>query len=328
MNSVGSKKENKSTLKGAFVILIASALFGTLGTVTGLAYQNGMAPASFAAWRETVGTIMMLILLALGIGRPAKEDRIPFSKLPGSEIRNVCIAAVAFMTFSLAIFYAFGLVTVALALLIFYTYPAFVTIIGGITGKETITASKIGALIMALGGGVLVVVGQLIGSSVQVSVLGIILAIVAALADTVYFTVGRDGYPSIPPTYATIFFLFAGAITFGIIALFTGGIESLIVPFQKPSLIPILAFAGVFGAAIPTIMILAGIRMIGASRASILALFEPVVGVVLASIVLGQKMFLIQIIGGVLVLGAAVVLQLAPEPKAIEKSTQPKSPKV
>lgn len=307
--------------RGAFMVLFASALLGTLGTISVLAYRIGMVPVLFVAWRATIGTITLLILLGFGIGCPASNERISLSKLPGKELRNLLVAALAFMTLSLAIFYAFDFVTVALALLIFYTYPAFVTIVGGITGKETITASKIAALIMALGGGVLVVVGQLIGSQVQVSTLGVVLAFVAALGETVYFIIGRNGYPSVPPIYATTFFLAASAIVFGTIAFLTGGWEVVVAPFHNPSLWPILLFAGVAAAAFATLMILMGIRMIGAGRASILALFEPVVGVFLAAIVLGQSIILIQIIGGILVLTACVILQLSPEPKATEKTS-------
>jgi drug/metabolite transporter (DMT)-like permease len=278
-----------------------------------------MVPVSFAAWRSAIGSIALLILLGFGIGCSALTERIPLDTLASREFRNLMVAAFAFMTFSLSLFYAFGLVTVALALLIFYTYPAFVTIVGGISGKETITASKITALIMALGGGVLVVVRQLMGGHVHVSIFGIALALIAAFADTLYFIVGRNGYPSIPPIYATTFFLGAGAIVFGVIAFLTGGWQVIAAPFKHPALWPILLFAGVAGAGLPIMMILMGIRMIGAGRTSILALFEPVVGVLLAAIVLGQSIVLIQIIGGILVLTGCLVLQLSPEPKAVEK---------
>lgn len=88
------------------------------------------------------------------------------------------------------------------------------------------------------------------------------------------------------------------------------GLDSLIYPFANPSVFPILLFAGVFGAAVPTVMILAGIRMAGSSRASILALTEPVAGMLIAAVVLSQTMLPIQITGGVLVLVALVLLQL------------------
>ena len=46
------------------------------------------------------------------------------------------------------------------------------------------------------------------------------------------------------------------------------------------------AWTGIFGAGIPTTLFLVGIRWIGGVRAGILALFEPVVGTLLAAALL------------------------------------------
>ena len=72
---------------------------------------------------------------------------------------------------------------------------------------------------------------------------------------------------------------------------------------------PLLLFTGVFGAAIPSLAFLAGIRAIGGTRAGILMLFEPVVGVVLAAWLLGEALVPIQVVGALAILGAAVILQ-------------------
>jgi drug/metabolite transporter (DMT)-like permease len=54
----------------------------------------------------------------------------------------------------------------------------------------------------------------------------------------------------------------------------------------------------------------AGLRRVGPSEAAILSTFEPVVTVVLAFAVLGERMNGAQLVGGALVLGAVIVLQL------------------
>ena len=68
--------------------------------------------------------------------------------------------------------------------------------------------------------------------------------------------------------------------------------------------------AGVIGAGIPTLCFIAGIRRLGPSQAAILATLEPVVGVALAAWLLGEQPAPVQLVGGALILGAAVVLQL------------------
>jgi drug/metabolite transporter (DMT)-like permease len=64
------------------------------------------------------------------------------------------------------------------------------------------------------------------------------------------------------------------------------------------------------GAGIPTFLFLTGIRWVGGVRTGIIALFEPVVGVALAAIVLGEAVGPVQGLGGALVLAAGILLQV------------------
>jgi drug/metabolite transporter (DMT)-like permease len=52
--------------------------------------------------------------------------------------------------------------------------------------------------------------------------------------------------------------------------------------------------------------------MIGPSRAAIMMTVEPLVGVALAAMFLGERPSIIQLIGGAAVLVAAAILQVAP----------------
>lgn len=303
-------------LKGIIIVLAAAALFSTLGVLTNVAFESGMSPVAFAAWRETFGALAMIILLLFGVGRPTLQDRVPFSQIPKTQLRNLCIGALAFMTYSLAIFYAFVHLTVALAYLLFYINPAIVTLISSITGREKLTKAKFIALLLALGGSTMAILGQMTGEAVRFDWIGIVLALVAAVGMSVYILVGRSGYSSVPASYATTIFLIAGALAFAIIGFSFGDKDAILLPFQDASHWPLLMFAGVIAAAIPTMMLLTGIRMIGATRSSMLQIFEPVVGSVLAAIFLAQQLYFIQIVGGVLILCAAYILQRSPEPAA------------
>jgi drug/metabolite transporter (DMT)-like permease len=69
---------------------------------------------------------------------------------------------------------------------------------------------------------------------------------------------------------------------------------------------------GVLGAAIPSAALLVAVRSIGPTRASILMTLEPVVGAVLAAFLLAERPSPLQIVGGLAVLAAAVLLQVSP----------------
>ena len=68
-------------------------------------------------------------------------------------------------------------------------------------------------------------------------------------------------------------------------------------PLTAPDVLPLLLFTGIFAAAIPSLGFLTGIRAIGGTRAGILMLFEPVVGVALAAWLLGEALVPIQLAG-------------------------------
>ena len=82
-------------------------------------------------------------------------------------------------------------------------------------------------------------------------------------------------------------------------------------PWHSSDALIAVLLAGLIGAAIPTLCFITGIRLLGAPRAAILATLEPVVGVALAAWLLNEQPSPLQLAGGVLILVAAVLLQVA-----------------
>jgi len=105
--------------------------------------------------------------------------------------------------------------------------------------------------------------------------------------------------------------LAAGALAL-VLALLGGDTAGLAVPFHEPAAWIWILAGGIAGAAIPTTAFLLGIGLIGPSRAAILMTIEPLVGVTLAALLLGERPSVVQLVGGFAVLAAAIVLQLVP----------------
>jgi drug/metabolite transporter (DMT)-like permease len=103
----------------------------------------------------------------------------------------------------------------------------------------------------------------------------------------------------------------AGGLYLVIATLFVGA-GSLLQPLAGFDAAWPVLLAGVIGAGVPTLLYITGIRRLGAPRAAILATFEPVVGVALAALLLAERPGLVQLLGGLLVIGAGIVLQLRP----------------
>ncbi len=271
-----------------------------------------MTPLGLATWRELFGAILLAVVV--WVMRRRGRPLVSLRRLPRRVVGALAVAAIAAMVINLAIFVAFGRITVALALLAFYTYPALVAVVAIVVDRRRPGRIELIALGLALLGMSLVVLGQLDpAAGLVVDALGLGLALVASLGQTVYITASR-GFVSIPAEQAATFLLWVGTIVYVLIAIATGSIDALGEPFRNPALWPYLLYAGLLGAGIPALLFLVAIRLIGPVRTGILAMFEPVVGTVLAAVVLGEAIGPIQLVGGGLVLSAGVLLRRAPNP--------------
>lgn len=292
---------------GALVVLTAATLFGALGVTSRFAYDAGLQPFAFVAWRAGIGALGLLFVVAAlrGPGRAWAE----LAAATGSARRALWLAALLAAGVNLSIFLAFDRTTVALALLGFYTYPAMVAAASALLGRERLELPHLVALILAITGMVAVVLGGL-GSSepVRIDALGIALGLAAAGFQTMFMLTSR-GYASVAADTAMSVILAGSALVAAALSVATGGLAALALPLSDPGLLALLLGVGLFAAAVPSTLLLIGIRWIGGVRTGILMLLEPVVGVGLAAALLAENLEPLQIVGGATILVAALIVQ-------------------
>lgn len=291
---------------GTAAVVVAACLFGTLGPASRAAYEAGLTPLVFTFWRAAFGAVALAALL--GWLHARGRDRVRWRALPPRALIALLAAGGASVVLNLAIFSAFQETSIALALLGFYTYPALVAGAAVLLGEERLTGMRAAALALALLGMAVVVLGGATGGT-AFSALGLGLAILAAAMQAVYILLGRRGFRAIPSEEATFGIIGIDALAFLALIVATGAGEVAALPLEEPSTLPVLLWAGVAGAGVPTLLFLLGIRSIGPTRTSIVALLEPVFGALLAAFLLGEAMGPIQAAGGVLVLAGAALLQ-------------------
>ncbi|MEO8246460.1 MAG: DMT family transporter [Chloroflexota bacterium] len=297
----------RSPLAGAGLVTLAALCFGTLGPVTRFADEAGVGPLAIVAWRAGIGGILMLLLLGLLRGA-AGRSVLSVRALPARDRWFVAGGSIANLILNLAMFIAFVRIEIGLALLVFYSYPAFVAVASVIWFGERLDVVRWGALGLSMLGLVLTLVGS--GDIGSLDGLGIGLSIMAAGAQAFYVLAARHGFARIPPIEAAATTMTVASLGYVVIAVLTGSAAGLLAPLaSSEALIPV-ALAGTVGAAIPTLAFISGIRILGAPRAAILATLEPVVGVGLAALLLAEQPALLQLFGGALILVAAVLLQV------------------
>ncbi len=147
---------------------------------------------------------------------------------------------------------------------------------------------------------------------VVINPVGVLLAFGAAVCQAAFILIVGRGFDPLPPVRVSVYALFAaGAVAF-VLAIIGGDAAGLFVPFNTPEAWVWILAGGIAGAAIPTTAFVTGIGIIGPSRAAIMMTIEPLVGVALAALFLGERPAPIQLVGGAAVLVAAAILQVAP----------------
>jgi drug/metabolite transporter (DMT)-like permease len=305
-------------LLGAALVAGGAALFGTLGYISRSAGGAGVDSLAFVAWRAAIGTAVLLVAGFI-LGSRAGAGRLPDPRvMPRDRQIALLVASILGALLNIAMFAAFARTTIAVALLCFYTYPALVTLAATRLYGERLGAVRLGALVLSSIGLVLVVLAPLVGSAnVVVDPGGVALALGAALCQCSFILIAGRGFEPLSSLHVSTLVIVAAAVVSVPLALVIGDASSLLVPLSHLDAWPWILAGSITGAAIPTTAFLTGIGLIGPSRAAMLMTIEPLVGVALAALLLGEKPAPIQVLGGVAVLAAAAILQIAPRTRVV-----------
>jgi drug/metabolite transporter (DMT)-like permease len=133
---------------------------------------------------------------------------------------------------------------------------------------------------------------------------GVLLALGAGVTYAVYILVAEDVVRRIDPILLGAFVATGAALTF----LLAGAIGGALA-FTVQGWLWIAAIA-TLSTVLPIVTFMLGMERVGASTASIVSTFEPVVTVALAVALYGEALGPLQALGGALVLAAVVALQL------------------
>ena len=299
---------------GVALALISATAFGLFAVLLRVADDDGADPVSVLAMRFMIAAPLLWVLAL------TRRPRASGGRVPGRALLTGFALGMAGYSAQAALFQgAVNRTGAALADLLLYAYPALVVAVAWAIGREHPDRRRLVALVVASVGTVLVLLG---GGGSEFNGLGVALGLGAALAYTLYILGCDTVVGGVPP------FLLAALIATGAGAAFTlaglvgigGGLDF---GFTAKAWWAVVGIA-IVGTVIAVAAFLASLDLIGPSRASILSTLEPVVTVVLAGLVLGERLGPVQLVGGALVLAACVLLQVrgrVPEPASADYSS-------
>ena len=305
---------DRDSLGVAFVVLSAIG-FGLLGPLARWASEIGFSVVSFAMWRAIASAVALAVLLLVGVAA-GRLRSTPWAAIPRFERAQLAAMGVFVAGTTLALFSAFERTTIALALMVFYTFPVIVAVAAVPLYGEHLGRRRIIALALAgLGLLLLLAPGRQAGQP-GLEVTGIFFALLAAACQVGYALVAGRGFRSVPDMQSATILRTVSMLVYVVIlaplTVVAGAAGTLVEPVGSAQAWLLILVAGVLGAALPTALLVAGYRRVGPSRGAVLMLVEPVTGVLLAALVLQERPATSQLAGIVLVLVGAALAQRMP----------------
>jgi drug/metabolite transporter (DMT)-like permease len=278
-------------LIGILLIAISAASFGTLGIFGQYVYGDGMDIFTALFIRFGVSAVFMITVLIL------RKERFPRGRILAQLIG---MGAIGYVGQSFLYLSSIKYASVGLIALLLYLYPMFVFILSVIFLREKVTVVKITALVLSIVGAGLTVDpdgGQL---------LGVVMIIAAALVYSVYIVVGSNVMKHVTAFQSSaVVFMSAGAV-YGMLT-FANGVH---LPQSNTGWLAMLGMI-VFSTIIAITTFLAGLEIVGPTNAAMLSTLEPVVTVLLAAWLFGERLTPITLLGGGLILAAVILLTRA-----------------
>jgi drug/metabolite transporter (DMT)-like permease len=279
---------------GIALCVLSACGFGAMAIFAKEAYAAGVTVVTLLSLRFLLAAALFWAIV-IARGTPLPPRRV---LLTGLALGAVGYAAQAGLYFG-----ALTRIDASLTSLLLYLYPALVFLGALAIGREHVTARRVGALGLATAGTALVLLGGHVGA---LDGLGLAMALGAALVYAAYILVADRAVAQVDPIMLAALVMTGAAASMTAAGLGSGGLE-LDFGAAGYGWIAVLACGSTV---LGVTAFFVGLREVGPATASIVSTAEPAVTVGLATSIYGEALGPGQLAGGVLVLGAVVVLQL------------------
>jgi drug/metabolite transporter (DMT)-like permease len=275
------------------MVLISATAFGTLSILAKLAYSAGLGTFQLLAFRFVLAAGGMWALALLMRQNPLLLNARQLLSL-------LALGSVVYTGQSTTYFTALRSLPATICILIVYIYPSLVVVSDWLFSRRPVSGWHGVAVVGSFLG-----VALLLGGTQFRIAWALVFAFAAPVLYTIYFLLGERVMSSVPALAASAVIMSGAALAFCVIAV-----------FDRQLVLPRTATGWAVGCAIATVptmlaisLLMAGLPRIGAARAALLSTLEPLVTVLLAVVLLGDQLSLLQVAGGAFVILAVVVVQ-------------------
>ena len=259
--------------------------------------KSGASVESILFFRYSFSVIMLGVWLVL----TRESFRISFKQ----SIR-LLILGLLFTTSSLTLFESYKFIPSGLATTIVFLYPVFVAVI--MVFMRVYPTWQVWLSIMLTFVGVMILSKS--DSTHIIQTKGIVLAMASALAYAMFIVIINRSMAirKVSNTKLTFYALIVGMVVFFTKSVISGGFDSMLRVFEIRGSVVNLLLLAILPTIVSTATLALSTRKIGATKASVLGVFEPVTAILVGALAFSEEITLNIIIGIILSMAAVVFM--------------------
>ena len=301
-----TSEQRTEVSRGTTLIVLASVCFGTSGPLVKPAMDAGLSPQQAVSFRIALAAVLLLAFVAVTRPRLLKVRRADLPVLAGYGFIGVAVVQLLY-------FAAVSRIPIGVAMLLEFTSPVLVALWVRFVRRVVLPARMwVGTALAVLGLALVAEVWQ----GLRLDALGLLFGIGAALCAAAYFLFGERATRTIAPLGLVTWGMVIGAVVIAFLAppwSLPGEVMAADAAFGAWD-VPVwvlLVTCAVVSTALAYVLSINSLRLLPANVVSVLAIIEPIVATVLAWLLLGQTLTIVQVAGAAILLSGATVVQLA-----------------
>lgn len=282
--------------KGILYTMISAVAFGIMPILAKITFNKGANAFTIVFFRSFWAIFMLWVFLLY--------KKISF-RINKEQIKTISILGIiGYTCTTLTLFLSYNYISVGLATTLHFIYPILVTIASIILFKEKIYSNKILAVFFSAAG-IFLLIGK---SNAHINIKGIFLALLSGAFYSYYILGIAHSKIKNMNNFLLTFYLSIAAVIF----LFFTGIFTHSFSFKMQTSAWIISIIIAFLTSILAVIFFQlGIKMIGASNASILSTLEPITSIILGVILLHENISFKTILGSILIIMSVILITLS-----------------
>ena len=291
--------QKKAMIKGYVLVIVSAILFGCMPLITRYIYAENISRESVVLLRN----FLALPVLGLLTWHQSKSFRVPVKALPAISI----IALMGCCVTPLLLYGSYQYIATGTATVFHFIYPAVVVLIGLIFLRKRLNAGTIVAVVLCVIG-----ICLFYDPAKPLNWTGCALALISGVTYAVYVVLlSAFRYKEVSGFKLSFYISAVCAGVMLLVCLITG---KLTIPTTLTGWLLSILLAIVINVG-AVVMFQRGTFLIGGERSSILSTFEPLTGVIVGFLALGEDFYPGSGFGSALVIIACILLAVADSKK-------------